>query len=115
MPSLANAMGDITNVYAGGGTPSSSSKVVEIAPELIQEHRDNVLSDDPARQLSSTQHFRRLLSIEKNPPIQQVIDSGVVARFVQFLQMNENPVNKLKYICISYFLIIQNIFLGSSI
>eukprot|EP01038_Epipyxis_sp_PR26KG_P010812 gene10812-14513_t len=91
MPGLANAMGDITNVYAGGGTPSSSSKVVEIAPELVQEHRDNILSDDPARQLSSTQHFRRLLSIEKNPPIQQVIDSGVVARFVQFLQMNENP------------------------
>jgi hypothetical protein len=29
---------------------------------------------------------------EKNPPIQQVIDSGVVQRFVQFLQMHENPV-----------------------
>ena len=28
---------------------------------------------------------------EKNPPIQAVIDSGVVYRFVQFLQMNDNP------------------------
>jgi len=60
-------------------------------PSMILGHRENVLSDDPARQLSSTQHFRRLLSIEKNPPIQQVIESGVVYRFVQFLQMNDNP------------------------
>eukprot|EP01036_Dinobryon_divergens_P029980 gene29980-39158_t len=60
-------------------------------PSLIQAHKENVLSDDPARQLSSTQHFRRLLSIEKNPPIQQVIESGVVHRFVHFLQMSDNP------------------------
>lgn len=60
-------------------------------PSMILGHRENVLSDDPVRQLNSTQHFRRLLSIEKNPPIQQVIESGVVYRFVQFLQMNDNP------------------------
>jgi hypothetical protein len=59
----------------------------------IIEHREHVFSNDPARQLVSTQHFRRLLSIEKNPPIQQVIDAGVVPRFVQFLQMDSNPVS----------------------
>lgn len=90
-------------------------KLTDATPQQILEHRENVLSDDPAKQLHSTQHFRRLLSIgninsvlkpftcyvtdhlfnvhftEKNPPIQAVIDSGVVHRFVQFLQINENP------------------------
>ncbi|KAJ1422343.1 armadillo-type protein [Ochromonadaceae sp. CCMP2298] len=76
-----------------GGDASSSSalKLTEATPAVIMEHRLNVLSEDAAKQLHSTQHFRRLLSIEKNPPIQQVIESGVVHRFVLFLQMAENP------------------------
>lgn len=70
---------------------SGSNKVPEASPAQIEEQREAVLSDDPVRQLQATQHFRRLLSIERNPPIQQVIESGVVQRFVQFLQINENP------------------------
>ena len=30
---------------------------------------------------------------EKNPPIQQVIESGVVKRFVQFLSLDKDPVD----------------------
>lgn len=41
------------------------------------------------------------MSTEKNPPIQQVIDSGVVQRFVQFLQMHDNPVRALMLIVLS--------------
>jgi len=69
---------------------SGAGKMPEASPALIAEQREAVLSEDPARQLQATQHFRRLLSIERNPPIQQVIESGVVQRFVQFLQINEN-------------------------
>jgi surface protein len=53
-------------------------------------NKAKVLSNDPIAHLESTQYFRKLLSIEGNPHIQQVIDSGVVQRFVQFLQVNDN-------------------------
>jgi hypothetical protein len=33
---------------------------------------------------------------EKNPPIQAVIETGVVPRFVEFLQLNDNSVRKEK-------------------
>jgi len=48
-------------------------------------------SADPGMQLTAVTHFRKLLSIERAPPIEEVINAGVVPRFVQLLQVADNP------------------------
>jgi len=50
-----------------------------------------VQSNEPAQQLEATTQLRKLLSIERNPPIEEVIAAGVVPRFVQFLTFHEHP------------------------
>ncbi|KAL2469110.1 Importin subunit alpha-1 [Forsythia ovata] len=50
-----------------------------------------VWTDDSIRQLEATTQFRKLLSIERSPPIQEVIQAGVVPRFVEFLMREDVP------------------------
>jgi len=45
-------------------------------------------SNVPQERLEGTVEFRRMLSVEDSPPIQEVIDSGVVPRLMQFLAYN---------------------------
>ena len=52
-------------------------------PELIN---GLVCPRDLVHQVSSLRGFRKLLSIEKNPPVQECIDCGAVPHFVACLQ-----------------------------
>ena len=73
---------------SGGGSKTSTSQhSLANLPQMVA----GVMSSDPAVQVECTTQFRRLLSIEKNPPIQQVIDQGVVPRFIDFLQCDQQP------------------------
>lgn len=92
----ANMMG--MDVSMTPSAPLSSSAVAPAASgslanklEHLPEMVAGVMGEDPAIQTECTTQFRRLLSIEKNPPIQQVIDAQVVPRFVTFLQRDDNP------------------------
>ena len=60
---------------------------LENLPQMVV----GVMDDDAAVQTEHITQFRMLLSSEKNPPIQEVIDSGVVPRFVEFLQRDDSP------------------------
>ena len=66
---------DVASVGSQAWADSDPQKLVE-----------GVHCDDPSQQLLAVAQFRKLLSIERSPPIEEVISAGVVPRFVQFLQ-----------------------------
>ena len=79
----------IAATAAEAGMPTVGSQAwAEANPQALV---DGVHSDDPNMQLPAVTQFRKLLSIERSPPIEEVIAAGVVPRFVQFLQCGDNP------------------------
>jgi len=63
------------------------SEMLQHLPQYVQ----GCYSDHPATQFECTQRIRKLLSIEREPPISQVISSGVVTRLIQFLHFDHMP------------------------
>ncbi|CAN7996860.1 unnamed protein product [Ixodes hexagonus] len=51
----------------------------------------NASSSDPNLQLSAVQSARRLLSSDRNPPIDDLIQSGILPILVQALRRHDNP------------------------
>ncbi|KAL7082168.1 hypothetical protein ACP275_14G082600 [Erythranthe tilingii] len=68
-------------------TPAAIEKKLESIPLMVQ----GVWSEDPNAQLEATTQFRKLLSIERSPPIDEVIKAGVIPRFVEFLGRHDLP------------------------
>ncbi|XP_058213912.1 importin subunit alpha-4-like isoform X2 [Rhododendron vialii] len=72
---------------ASQSTPAAIEKRLESIPLMVQ----GVWSEDPGAQVEATAQFRKLLSIERCPPIDEVIKAGVVPRFVEFLGRHDLP------------------------
>ncbi|XP_022856301.1 importin subunit alpha-2-like [Olea europaea var. sylvestris] len=70
---------------------TSLQSAVEKKLESLPSMTTGILSNDSNLQLEATTQFRKLLSIERSPPIEEVIQSGVVPRFVEFLTREDFP------------------------
>ncbi|KAF3782768.1 Importin subunit alpha-2 [Nymphaea thermarum] len=66
---------------------TAMEKKLESLPAMIA----GVWTEDSNMQLEATTQFRKLLSIERSPPIEEVIQAGVVPRFVEFLTRSDFP------------------------
>jgi importin subunit alpha-1 len=67
------------------------------APELAQKFRtfpavvEGLNHNSLSVQIESVIHIRKLLAIENNPPIQEIVDCNVIPRLIQFLTQTQNP------------------------
>lgn len=68
-------------------TPSSVQQRLAHLPEMVR----GVMSENTEQQLEATTQFRKLLSIERSPPIDEVINQNVIPRFVKFLGRDDIP------------------------
>lgn len=59
-------------------------------PAISQQMIQALYSNNVDEQVEATTKFRKLLSREPNPPIDEVIQTGIVPRFVEFLRHNYN-------------------------
>nr|CAD7431143.1 unnamed protein product [Timema monikensis] len=74
------------------GSPLQENNGQTIAPIMsIQQIMEGMDSSDETKQLTATQAARKTLSRERNPPIDAMIESGIVPKCVDFLTHYQNP------------------------
>ncbi|NWI60448.1 IMA5 protein, partial [Calyptomena viridis] len=74
----------------GSTTDSESFPVTQIIHLSLEEIVEAVNGNNPKLQLLATQATRRILSRQKDPPINQIIELGIIPRMVEFLSHADN-------------------------
>lgn len=78
-------------VSVGGIQSATGQAEAGVSQSIINAEMIQMLySDKESDQLEATQKFRKLLSRDPNPPIEEVIQKGIVPRFVTFLRNDTN-------------------------
>ncbi|QCD98427.1 importin subunit alpha-2 [Vigna unguiculata] len=70
---------------------SAHSTAIEKKLEHLPAMVAGIWTNDNNMQFETTTQFRKMLSIERSPPIEEVIQAGVVPRFVEFLMREDFP------------------------
>jgi len=65
-------------------TEPNPTSALEVAQQLA-DCQQGIYSGDLQRTLRAVEGYRKLLSVEKNPPIVEVIKANVVPRLIEFL------------------------------
>ncbi|XP_029555151.1 importin subunit alpha-8 [Salmo trutta] len=63
----------------------------EVTVTTIAEVVGHVNSDCMERQTRGCQAARKLLSRERNPPLKEIVEAGLLSRFVEFLGRDDDP------------------------
>uniref|UniRef100_A0A8C8SAJ3 Importin subunit alpha n=1 Tax=Pelusios castaneus TaxID=367368 RepID=A0A8C8SAJ3_9SAUR len=67
-------------------SPEQEKKNALSLEEIVQAVNGN----DPELHLKATQTARRMLSRQRNPPLNQIIEAGIIPKLVEFLSRNDN-------------------------
>merc|ERR1719201_1887062 len=73
----------MTNAQEAAGMQDNDSQIAALARTVGSQNADE--------QFQATQQLRKALSVENNPPIQEVISTGIVPRLVEFLKDISRP------------------------
>ncbi|XP_027539268.1 importin subunit alpha-8 isoform X1 [Neopelma chrysocephalum] len=69
----------------GDNVSPGQNRTCEIIQLSLEEIVEGINANDPKLQLLATQATRRMLSRQKDPPISQIIQLGIIPRMVEFL------------------------------
>lgn len=83
--------GDYADLGASDSNTVSANALNASLHTRLPQMVAGVFSNNTQDQVQFTLEFRRLLSIERNPPIEEVIRQNVVPRFVEFLKQDAYP------------------------